>query len=68
MASDRTSKVAFPELHPWAKRVVAEFLRSVPNKLPYKMHTVLANKGVQCTPQAHQFLPGGHSFDRICRE
>ena len=23
---------------------------------------------MQFTPQAHQFLPGGHRFDRICRE
>jgi len=29
---------------------------------------VLTDNGVQFTPQAHQFLPGGHSFDRIFRE
>ena len=69
VAIDRTSKVAFAELHPRAKRVVAaEFLRRVLDKLPYKVHTVLTDNGVQFTPQAHQFLPGGHSFDRICRE
>ncbi|NVO86285.1 transposase family protein [Hymenobacter sp. P5252] len=32
------------------------------------MHTVLTDNGVQFIPQPHQFLPGGHSFDRICRE
>ena len=64
MAIDRTSKVAFAELHPHAKRVVAaEFLRRVLDKLPYHVHTVLTDKGVQFTPQPHQFLPGGHSFD-----
>jgi len=69
VAIDRTSKVAFAELHPRAKRVVAAgFLRRVLDKLPYKVHTVLTDNGVQFTPQAHQFLPGGHSFDRICRE
>ena len=69
VAIDRTSKVAFAELHPRAKRVMAaEFLRRVLDKLPYKVHTVLTDNGVQFTPQAHQFLPGGHSFDRICRE
>ena len=68
VAIDRTSKVAFAELHPRAKRVVAaEFLRRVLDKLPCKVHTVLTDKGVQFTPQAHQFLPGRHSFDRICR-
>ncbi|MGI4883738.1 MAG: IS481 family transposase [Janthinobacterium lividum] len=68
VAIDRTSKVAFAELHPRAKRVVAAgFLRRVLDKLPYQVHTVLTDNGVQFTPQAHQFLPGGHSFDRICR-
>ena len=69
VAIDRTSKVTFAELHPQAKRVVAAgFLRRLLDKLPYKEHTVLTDKSVQFTPQAHQFLPGGHSFDRICRE
>ena len=69
VAIDRTSQVAFAELPPRAKRVVAaEFLRRVLDKLPYKVHTVLTDNGVQFTPQPHQFLPGGHSFDRICRE
>jgi len=68
VAIDRTSKGAFAELHPRAKRVVAaEFLRRVLDQLPYKVHTVLTDNGVQFTPQAHQLLPGGHSFDRICR-
>ena len=68
MALDRTSKVAFAELHPHAKRVVAaEFLRRVLDKLPYHVHTVLTDNGVQFTPPPHQFLPGGHRFDRICR-
>ena len=69
VAIDRTRKVAFAELHPRAKRVVAaEFLRRVLDKLPYKVHTVLTDNGVPFTPQAHPFLPGGHRFDRICRE
>ena len=69
VAIDRTSKVAFAELPPRAKRVVAaEFLRRVLDKLPYKVPTVLTDNGVQFTPEPHQFLPGGHSFDRICRE
>jgi transposase InsO family protein len=55
-------------LHPRAKRVVAaELLRRVLDKLPYKAHPVLRDKGVPFTPQPHQFLPGGHGVDRICR-
>ncbi|MGI4737306.1 MAG: IS481 family transposase [Janthinobacterium lividum] len=69
VAIDRTSKVAFAELHPQAKRMVAaDFLRRVLEELPYKVHTVLTGNGVQFTPQPHQLLPGGHSFDRVCRE
>ncbi|WP_226163368.1 IS481 family transposase [Hymenobacter terricola] len=69
VALDRTSKVAFAELHPRAKRgVAAGFLRRGLDKLPYKVPTVLTDNGVQFTPQPHQFLPGGHRFDRICRE
>ena len=67
-AIDRTSKGAFAELHPRAKRVVAAaFLRRVLNKLPYHGRTVSTDNGGQFTPQVPQFLPGGHRFDRICR-
>ncbi len=69
VAIDRTSKFAFAELQPRATRMVAaEFLRRVLAKLPYAAHTVLTDNGVQFTAQPHQWLPGGHSFDRVCRE
>ncbi|GAB2943281.1 hypothetical protein GCM10027048_04880 [Hymenobacter coalescens] len=69
VAIDRTSKVAFAELHPRATRALAAaFLRRVLQVLPYKAHTVLTDNGVQFTLQAHQWFPGGHSFDRICEE
>jgi transposase InsO family protein len=35
---------------------------------PYRLPTVLTNNGARITPQPHQFLPGEHNFDRICRE
>ena len=61
--------MAFAELQPRAKRVVAaEFLRRVLDKLPYQVPTVLTDNGVQFTPQAHQLLPGGNRVDRICRQ
>ena len=54
VAIDRTSKVAFAERHPRAKRVVAaEFLRRVLDKLPNKVDTVLTDNGVQFTPLPH---------------
>ena len=58
VAIDRTSKVAFAELHSQAKRVVAaEFLRRVLEKRPYKVHKVLTGNGVQFTLQPHQIFP-----------
>ncbi len=57
---DRTSKAAFAEWHPRTKRVVvAEFLRLVLGKLPYRGHTVLTDNGVQFTPQSISFCPAG---------
>ena len=67
VAIDRIRKVAFAELHPRTKRVVAaEFLRWVPDKQPYRVQTILTNNGVPFTPQAHRLLPDRHRFDRIC--
>jgi len=55
VAIDRTSKVAFAEWQPQAtKRLAAEFLRRVLAKLPYRVHTVLIDNGIQFgnTPNA----------------
>lgn len=68
VAIDRTSKVAFAELpHRATRMVAADFLRRVLEKLLYKVHAVLTDNGAQFTLQPHQWFPGGHSFDRICR-
>ena len=54
VAIDRTSQVAFAELHPRAKRLVAaECLRRVLDKRPNKVPTVLTDNGVSYIPQAH---------------
>jgi transposase InsO family protein len=69
VAVDRTSQVAFAELPPRATRLrAAEFLRRVLPALPYKAHTVLTDNGVPFTLQAHQWFPGGHRVERVCRE
>lgn len=61
--------MAFAGLGPRAQRVVAtEFLRRGVNRLPYNVHTVFTDNGVQFNPQAHQFLTDGQGLDRICRE
>ena len=47
--------------------VATDFLRRVLEKLPYRVHVVLTDNGVQFTLQSHQWFPGGYSFARICR-
>ena len=74
VAIDRTSKFAFAELHETATTQTSKaFLRSLVEAVPYRIHTVLTDNGIQfadlpknrCGPTA---LLRGHPFDRVCRE
>jgi transposase-like protein len=50
VAIDRTSKVAYAELHEEASRATAvDFLRAVVSFFPYQLHTVLTDNGIQFT-------------------
>jgi len=50
VAIDRTSKLAFAELHEKAtRRVAADFLRRLIDAVPYKVHTVLTDNGTHFT-------------------
>ena len=50
VAIDRTSKLAFVQLHQRAtRRVAADFLRALIAALPYKVHTVLTDNGTHFT-------------------
>lgn len=50
VAIDRTSKFAFVELHEKATTAVSrEFLLRLIAAVPYKIHTVLTNNGIQFT-------------------
>lgn len=69
VAIDRTSKLVFCELHErQTKRIAASFLRHLVEAIPYKIHTVLTDNGIQFTNQERQKLAGWHIFDRICNE
>ncbi len=74
VAIDRASKFAFVELHDRAaRRNASEFLRRLIKAVPYKVHTVLTDNGVQfCHMPQHRDGPTArysvHMFDRICRE
>ncbi|KKW93324.1 hypothetical protein YP76_01060 [Sphingobium chungbukense] len=69
VAIDRTSKFAFVELHKEAgKMIAAQFLRNLIAAVPYVIHTVLTDNGIQFTNQARHKYAFHHIFDRICDE
>ena len=69
VAIDRTSKFAYVELHEKkTKMIAAQFLRNFIGLLPYKIHTILTDNGIQFTNRKqdkHAFI---HIFDRVCAE
>ncbi len=69
VAIDRTSKFTYVELHEKAgKMIAAQFLRNVIKALPYKIHTVLTDNGIQFTNRKMDETAGWHIFDRVCDE
>ena len=66
-AIDRTSKFAFAELHKRMTRPVAvEFLRHLLAAVPYKIHTILTDNGIQFANRATDRSAFPLLFDRIC--
>jgi IS30 family transposase len=83
VAIDRASKFAFVELHEKAtRRNATEFLRRLIKAVPYKVHTVLTDNGVQFTTPGNvasaakdirQALDRGalvwaHGFELVCAQ
>ncbi|CAA9489033.1 MAG: Mobile element protein [uncultured Sphingomonadaceae bacterium] len=74
VAVDRTSKYAFAQLHEAANvQTAAAFLQVLIAAVPYAIHTVLTDNGVQfCDAPRHRDGPTAqfrvHRFDRVCRE
>ncbi len=83
VAIDRTSKFAFVQLHVRATTgVAADFLRALIEAVPYKIHTVLTDHGVQFTdPAGNTWSPAeikvmiekkqrfrAHSFELACAQ
>jgi transposase-like protein len=74
VAIDRTSKFAFAQLHEAANvKTAVAFLQALVDAVPYKIHTVLTDNGVQfCDMPQHRSGPTAryrlHAFDRRCRE
>jgi transposase InsO family protein len=73
VAIDRTSKFAFAELHERATTPVAvDFLNALIRAVPYKVHTVLTDNGIQFADlPKNRSKPTamwrGHPFDRCCQ-
>ena len=69
VAIDRTSKFAFVELHRKAgKMAAAAFRRNPIAAVPYKVHIVLTDNGIQFTNHERHIYAFEYIFDRVCRE
>jgi hypothetical protein len=69
VAIDRTCKFAYAELHAEAnKMIAAQFLRNLIAAIPYKIHIVLTDNGIQFTNRKRDLYALHHIFDRVCRE
>jgi transposase-like protein len=69
VAIDRAGKFAYAELHADANKLVAaQFLRNLLAAIPYKIHTVLTDNGIQFTNRKRDIYAFHHIFDRVCRE
>ena len=67
VAIDRSSKFAFAELHERATRPIAvEFLRHLLAAVPYKIHTILTDNGIQFANRTTDRYAFSLLFDRIC--
>ena len=67
VAIDRTSKFAYAELHERATRMLAkEFMEQLIKAVPYKIHTILTDNGIQFAKregtEEYAIIP----FDRVC--
>ncbi|MDJ0368094.1 IS481 family transposase, partial [Hymenobacter sp. H14-R3] len=69
VAVDRTSKLAFAELASEATVATAlAFWQRVVAAVPYRIHKVLTDNGVQFASLPHRPTPLGHLFDQYCGE
>lgn len=69
VAIDRTCKFAYAELHEnKTKMIAAQFLRNLIAAVPYRIHTILTDNGIQFTNRKKDTCAFEHIFDRVCRE
>ncbi|MBS0180786.1 MAG: IS481 family transposase [Nitrospira sp.] len=69
VAIDRTSTFAYAELHEqYGKMEAAQFLRTLIATVPYKIHTILTDNGIQFTNRKTDRYAFPHIFARVCLE
>ena len=69
IAIDRTSKFAFAELYEKAGKMnAAKFQRHLIEVVPYAVHTILTDNGIQFADRKTDQLSLEHIFGRVCRE
>tara|TARA_R110000751_G_scaffold24658_2_gene67781 strand:+ start:556 stop:1506 length:951 start_codon:yes stop_codon:yes gene_type:complete len=69
VAIDRTSKFAFVRLEQRAGKMQAsQFLRDLVQAVPYRIHTILTDNGIQFANRAQDAYAFAHIFGRVCRE
>ena len=69
VAIDRTSKFAYVELlEKYGKLEAAQFLRNLIAAVPYRIHTILTDNGIQFTNRKKDKYAFPHIFDRVCAE
>jgi len=66
---DRTTKFAYVELYAKARKMAAAaFLRNLIAAVPYRIHMVLTDNGIQSTNHERYLHALEHFFDRVCGE
>ena len=66
---DQTSKFAFVRLVESAgKMEAAQFLRDLAAAVPYRIHIVLTDNGIQFTNRKRDIWDSEHIFNRVCDE
>ncbi len=69
VAIDRPSKCAYVELlEKYGKGEAAQFLRNLIKAVPYKIHPILTDNGIQFTNRKGDNYAWMHTFDRVCCE
>ena len=69
VAIDRTSKFSYAQLEQkQTKMAAAAFLGNLIKAVPYKIHTVLTDNGIQFTNRETSKHGFKHIFERVCLE